>query len=242
MLKILSIDWDYFFPNDEDYDWGHREAPFFIDTIWNFRTNAKAPDGKLMLDVHVPTIPKNFWKKVLRNTPILTIAESHCSIWPMLDNMRMFGPIEVTNLDAHHDCGYKEYPRRIPKTVAIGCGDWGYWGLKTKRISSLRQFYPAWRGERPEGRAAAGNRGGRFGLPEPTSYNAVFLCRSGAWTPPWYDDRLQQFIEDSRLRVDGTLEPRELTLEAARRQQQDANMMNTLEAVNSFEEVAQQKG
>jgi len=236
MLKILSIDWDYFFPNDEVYDWGHREAPFFINTLWNFRTNTKRPDGKMMMDVHTPTVPKNFWKKVLRNTPILTIAESHCSIWTLLDRMRVFGPIEVTNIDAHHDCGYKDgYPRRIPETFAIECGNWGYWGLRTKRISSLRQFYPAWRQQNPEGRVSSSKVPAvHFGLPEPDSYNAVFLCRSGAWTPPWYDDRLQQFIESSKLRVDGTLEPRELTLGMARRQQQaEMGMMSMLKGATA---------
>lgn len=217
-MRILSIDWDYFFPCDEGYDWGHQESPFFIDTLWNFRVGNKTHDGKLILDVHTPTAPENFWPKILTNKPRLIVAESHCEIWNTLDMLRVFGPIEVVNLDAHHDCGYKKYPRKTPDTFSLDCGDWAFWGLRTHRISAFHQHYPAWRKARPEGRPAARPTSVSFELPAADSYNAAFICRSGAWTPPWYDDQLTGLIKASRLKTSRVLAPRGLTLQQAREQ------------------------
>jgi hypothetical protein len=231
-MRILSIDWDYFFPDDTVYDWGHQESPFFINMLWNFRTNTRAPNGKLMLDTHVPTIPKNFWKKVLTNKPGLFVAESHCDIWHMIENLLHDGPVEIVNLDAHHDCGYAKITGKVPDTFSISCGSWGYWGLRTYRISLFFQHYPAWRKDRAEGFPGRRPSSISYDLPEPADYDAVFLCRSGAWTPPWHDDQFQRLIKSSRLEPSRVLAPRELNLRAARQMgQQQENMQQILKGV-----------
>ncbi len=36
-MNILSIDWDYFFPDTSEYDWGHNENSIMLDFIWSTR-------------------------------------------------------------------------------------------------------------------------------------------------------------------------------------------------------------
>jgi len=241
MKRILSIDWDYFFPCDESYDWGHQESPFFINMIWSMRTANKTYDDKLIMDVHRPMIPRGFWDKVLTNQPVLFVAESHCELWPTIDAFCGFhGPVEVVNLDAHHDCGYGKHPEQVPDTFSIECGDWGFWGLKTGRIAKLQQHYPAWRKRRPEGEPEVSSTSVSFELPVAARYDAVFICRSGAWTPPWYDHRLEHLIKSSGLEQTEELAPRGPSLKEAR-QMSAFNLAAMNDAMTAFEMTREKK-
>lgn len=69
MKRLLSVDWDYFFPElsfDPDkwmlYDWGHRDVGnFFLDTLWYNRAA-----GFLMNNLPIPGTSgqeKRFWDR-----------------------------------------------------------------------------------------------------------------------------------------------------------------------------------
>lgn len=137
-MKILSIDWDYFFPDSMPYDWGHSESMFHLEAIWPLRlSSVNILTGQEAFSEYAPTIPRNFWKRVVKNNPAIYLAESHATIAGM-----PMGNAIITNLDAHHDCGYKPNPD-------LDCGNWAdYLG---KKIKEYHLCYPEWRKDDTEG-------------------------------------------------------------------------------------------
>jgi hypothetical protein len=188
-MKILSIDFDYFFPNDCWYDWGHNENySIFFESIWKFRVNdIHLRTRESVLDVFVPTISHDFWS-LITNKPDLYIAESHSSIWPFIAKYK---PATIYSLDAHHDCGYNVLTH-------IDCSNWGVHALISG--SRLHIIYPAWRKEELENAPSQKPTSINYTLPDPQGYDIVFICRSGCWIPTWTDHFFQEFVIDSKLK------------------------------------------
>ena len=183
-LKILSIDWDYFYPDSFPYDWGHKENGFFLEAIWPIRlNNHNIITGKEAFSEYKPTIPKDFWRQVVKDTSTpLYVAESHASILAL-----PFREALITNLDAHHDCGYNSNPK-------VECGNWA---VDKDRIKEYHLCYPTWRKDEGEGTPQREPDSIIIGLPELADYDLVFVCRSGCWTPPWYDTKFKSFLAQS---------------------------------------------
>ena len=78
LANILSIDWDYFFPTTDNYDWGaNEEYTLYLETIWVTRCADKNyVTKKNVLDEYKPKVPKDFWSIVL-NDPSIYVGESH---------------------------------------------------------------------------------------------------------------------------------------------------------------------
>jgi hypothetical protein len=196
--RILSIDWDYFFPSTKGYDWGHSEMrAFFYQIVWQMRLSCRDMyTGERMTSVFKPHVPRNFWSLVTNRPRSVWVADSHVNLWDRLKNVRH---AHVVSLDAHHDCGYEQ-----PKDM-VDCSNWGYWGVLTSRIEKLDLYYPEWRKDDPEGKCQTAKDFGfpntHYGLPEPAAYDEVFVCRSGVWCPPWYDRRFREFVRASRLKI-----------------------------------------
>lgn len=190
-MNILSVDWDYFFPNSFDYDWGHKETPFFLDAIWPFRAGHRNMcTGELATKAMRPRPEfREFWDRVVDGSPAhLVIVESHAD---MLEILRLVGPSRVVNFDAHHDLGYGE-------TEELECGNWALHGVEEGLIEGYELYYPEWRYDSPESVCEDGwlLHGPEFGLPkEPEHFDLIFICRSSAWTPSWSDDDWLEFIE-----------------------------------------------
>jgi hypothetical protein len=187
-MKVLSIDWDWFFPDSAYYDWGHQENKFFLEMIWHSRTSSRNfHTGAYALDEFVPSIPKAFWKLVTKNSTPIYVAESHASIsaLPLKDAI-------VTNLDAHHDCGYYVNPQ-------LECGNWA--DHLHKQIKEYHLYYPKWRNEDDEVKPKRKPDSITMGLPAPDDYDYIFVCRSGCWTPPWYDSRFKSWLKQSGMPV-----------------------------------------
>jgi hypothetical protein len=186
-MKMLSVDWDYFYPSSEWYDWGaYEENPIFFEFIWNTRASAVHTDGTSVIDHMKPTGHLEFWDKVLTGPPIiLCIAESHKDA---LEIMGQFRGVEVHNYDAHHDLGYRKNPK-------YDCGSWAYHGLKRKVFSKYKLIYPEWRKHEDEAKPAWTKKFEITKEITPDEYDIVFICRSGCWTPAWYDHEWLKFVE-----------------------------------------------
>jgi hypothetical protein len=192
-MKILSIDWDYFFPCSDFYDWGaNEENSLFFEFVWSTRCNTRNMiSTKFALDEYKPTIPENFWS-IVKNKPSLYIADSHLFILHVIRAI-MFSHGIIHNLDAHHDYSYEAKDK-------IDCGNWGKYVLNESEIADeLHLHYPKWRQKQKETDEAIPITSVNYKLPEPQDYDAVFLCRSSCWTPPWYDEKFDEFWTSSRL-------------------------------------------
>ena len=140
------------------------------------------------------TPPRDFWGKILfGDFQPLYVSESHSA----MEHILKFFPsgCEVTLLDAHHDCGYGQDSEAT-------CGNWAARSLKSKKVSKLHLYYPEWRRTCPEPSHETHPTSVNYGLPpQPTLYDVVHMCRSGAWTPPWFDSKLRKLIKESKLKV-----------------------------------------
>lgn len=238
MTRILSIDWDYFVEEDPKLDYGHEEVGFFLNHIWSTRRLwAKLDEnGNVVTDangqiVHVvrdlkELLPFRGDLSMITNLPCLGSAngyhlawgESHQAILQMLEGKG--DNLEIVNIDAHHDLGYRgkafDFAVRQPD-----CGSWGEYLIAKNRVASWKQVYPKWRIKFPEGHSETLRRtkkklGDKFTVTTELPAKAVpwrkvdyvFVCRSGCWTPPVYDDRFNWLLQS--LGAESAMEVRKL--------------------------------
>ena len=110
-MILLSIDWDYFFPDLFDFDWGHNEDnPIMFEIIWSARAgNHSITKNKRAIDLRPRPEFKTFWDAFNLDTVYsLTIVESHKDIAHALINVEDFCGSSglkfcVYNFDQHHD-------------------------------------------------------------------------------------------------------------------------------------------
>jgi len=188
---VLTIDFD-FFVQAPFMDLGFREAPFFINDMWEIR-KVGSPDieNAIKISEHDPR-PDAFARRIVENCDIGTvyICESHFNAY---NEFRKIKDLHVINVDAHHDVGYSG-----GRTVDyIDCSNWAH-ALSPKKYTLI---YPKWRRELDEIEWRDDievdfdmdiHYGLEFIDDELTSFPHLLLCRSGAWSPPWLDDEFMK--------------------------------------------------
>ena len=247
-MNLLVVDWDYFFPEEGPssgsphwflYDWGHNEmSSFFYDGIWVGRAAAFERAG-----VPRPMTTgeeRGFWARFnIARTATLFYAESNVAVV----NRKVYGNTRVKNLwlyDAHHDSGYKLTLEQIIKAQNVTCEDWtAYFHLK--HGTRLHMRYPRWRAWALESEPAPVvpiDRQADDGGSPSIRFDRVFVCRSGAWTPPWLDAAFETFIQAApvarRRMLDGDLHP------VAPRKWDEEWVAQDLEAMRKVTEGAKQ--
>jgi hypothetical protein len=212
MTNLLAIDFDAFFPTgeggDEPYlwDWSHIESPLYIDVIWPVRAATFLMEHGDLPDLD-HDLYDGFWDSVaLDDDATLYVAESNAAAAsPAVAEGTRDGT--VVNLDAHHDAGYDgpattdeafDAARRLAEAGTWACENWlVYYQLTAARTVSR---YPAWRHDFAMDREPEPYLPLDRGVWRPdewagTTFGRVFLCRSGAWVPPWLDERLVELID-----------------------------------------------
>jgi hypothetical protein len=207
--NFLVVDWDFFFVNPMHngarqrdiflYDWGHRETPYHVNDIWPSRVHGFLANG---YQLPRATNYEGFWDRFdLADRPPLLVADSN--LYAGLLQPSSIGDIDVEHwnrvdlYDAHHDSGYNikslaEYEKR----GTVSCEDWMLEHFR--RGSDLHVRYPQWFTEAftiERQPVVDVDRQIDDGQPVPTRYDLVFVCRSGAWVPPWCDDQFVEFVE-----------------------------------------------
>lgn len=184
---ILSVDWDYFFPDLLPYDWGHQESAIFYETIWHVRASSRnLMTGERALDVVKPD-PKlldDFWDHVCQHPKKLVITESHANIEQFITENSI-----VYNFDQHHDI---QYDSGLGK---LDCGNWAGRAMKKKLLKKYILVYPPWRQKAKETEPEQFKEIQiLYDVPaDLPKFDIVFLCRSYAWTPTWCDDAWLEF-------------------------------------------------
>jgi len=193
-VSILSVDWDWFFPSTDDFDWGHSEdKTIFFEMIWGFRAGNKSLPGKrIAIDVMRPDRGRleGFWERTVRGFPWgLAICESHKDLYTLISESVQPRGVRITNFDAHHDGGYHRNEHELD------CGNWARKLEEAKLLKEYAVVYPPWRKTQREKRPE-GLKTFRWTLahPKPVRYDFIYICRSGAWTPTWCDREWLEFI------------------------------------------------
>ena len=189
--KLLSVDWDFFFPIPEDdiaalYDWGHNEnIPFMSNGIWEFRASS-------FIRSVIP-LPRtngeenNFWQRfTFQDNTTLYYSDSHCRVF---NQLVLKGIDIIWNFDAHHDAYHSI--KEVEKQGKVTCDNW-----VTAVIMNdikVKNFFPKWKTWDMKGKVSIPyqkDNGKKFH----ESFQKIFICRSGAWTPTWIEDSFWQFI------------------------------------------------
>lgn len=219
--RLLVVDWDYFFPLVEDidpdappvwalYDWGHQEGrDIFYNHLWVGRAASFKRAG---LDLPGTSgAERDFWKRFrLAPDATLTVTDSNAKAYNP-----DYGKLGAVYLyDAHHDAGYKGTMTDIEQRGKVSCEDW-MGGYYLDGVPNLLVRYPPWRTGvftwEPE-TVVPVDRRFDDGLPVGLTFHHVFICRSGAWTPPWIDPSFDTFVAACPVRdrvVDDTVAPRQ---------------------------------
>lgn len=218
-FNVLSVDWDYFLPCIDGYDWGHREdLALMFESIWTFRAYEREmcdyseedpPRAIHKIRVDKPLL-ESFLSSVLtkdrmRNVLKLYVCESHAGIWTLMRSIReqVSGAVfNVWNIDAHHDWNYGHTPQVGEEP---DCGNWACAGKQSGLIHQYHLIYPEWRKEEPEGNfedvaphldsVPYGIGGAIPWAILPNFFAFAFFCRSGVWTPSWEDAHWMRLLE-----------------------------------------------
>lgn len=220
MVKLLVVDWDYFFedkwgsgsPDSNLYDWGHKEASFFIDQAWMPRAVTFLMNG-----LPLPGLTgeqASFWDRVKFNPGAqLYYGDSNArAVTPEVAE----GVTEVLLLDAHHDSGYAQEGdysfKMLQGLVRAGrwhCDNWMVFYYCVGAM--LKLYYPRWKEwafkfEPGSGLGTALRRSFDPGGPI-EGVDRVYVCRSGAWVPPWLDPDFLRFVNTPEVAMRVGLEP-----------------------------------
>lgn len=207
--NLLVVDFDYFFPNPADngedsaeallYRWAHREdsALHLKPLLWQVRAAAFLAAG---LDLPRCVGTETFWERfTFRSTPLLLVADSNLHsgrLVPTSVGLDADAFDQVWLYDAHHDSGYQARSAagwQVGRTNA--CEDWML--VHAAAGAALHVRYPGWRTDafrlEPEPLVDV-DRAFDDGTATPVPFDAVFLCRSGAWVPSWCDDQFAALV------------------------------------------------
>lgn len=207
--NLLVIDWDYFFEEKTQdpkqwflYDWGHSENnALFSGPIWVIRA----------ADFDTSNIPRprmnnewtDWWGRFdIDEDAVLYYGDSN--VLALRDEVRHAAAARTAQVwlyDAHHDSGYNNTRdlEDIAKTLRFTCEDWMV-GYRMIDRAELHVRYPTWKTWAMDGEPeplVPVDRCYDNGLPNDVHFDTVFVCRSGAWTPPWCDHDFEDFITDA---------------------------------------------
>lgn len=232
---LLVVDFDYFFPNPMEagtvdneakglFDWGHVEAPFFINSvIWEVRAGTFQAYGFPLPQVTPPDGGwAAFWDRfTFADDALATFADSNSHAGQITARSGFRGFASIHLFDAHHDSGYhvtsvEEFLDQSQYT----CEDWMLY-QQLKGCHDLTVHYPQWKPNGLKEKVAKGSLTKQVIddlAPLDTVFTDVFICRSGAWVPPWCDQDFLDFIAACPLtatQIDTEVIPREFNTTSA---------------------------
>jgi len=205
--NLLVVDWDYFFPTNERpddenlrpergnwslWDWGHKETEFHINDVWAIRGAMFKRAG---IDLPQTSSKElSFWDRFnfKPNSSTLYFADSNM----FAGTAKFLGYKHVYLFDAHHDCSYRlKKAEEFFDGESFSCEDWMLNHYFSG--SKLHVRYPAWKTyamDEPILGELGVDRQIDDGKDLSPIFDRVFVCRSGAWTPPWIDHKFMTFL------------------------------------------------
>lgn len=207
--NILSIDWDYFmrvsiedrlrlFPDSGS----EMITDIMMNFIWTARYAEAIRHGKDIRKIGVISAyhkVKEFLRCLPKDTTVY-VADSHSYAYALCQS---FGrPINIVNIDFHHDL--------YDNGDTVDCGNWLLQLLREYRVE--KALWVKRKDSEVEGGVACDNVRVTEDIDSvlQIKYDAVFMCRSGAWTPPHLD---KKFMELCSVVPNGSLIVREASIQ-----------------------------
>ena len=200
MSRLLSIDFDYFVPEDPLHDMGHCESLMFLSFVWGTRIG-------LLDKIKTTGDEKTFWSRVnCTQLHSAFVSETHLDAYTVLESFKDID--EVVNVDAHHDC----WPLSGDN---VGCDTWGTAWLNRRRKNKFTWIRPEHEvtglgsiasPAQPRVHSTYGDEMAAHDLLQ-MPFDYLFICRSGCWVPPWLDEQWLRFIKEPGLRLMSLRDP-----------------------------------
>ncbi|NLT95403.1 MAG: arginase [Clostridia bacterium] len=196
---LLSVDWDYFISCKKENLISYIENDRTAVDLWYKRYFQDKARGINIQEYYRLTVDVDkFWskiKKVFRfpEDVKVYVSDSHSlSYFLAQDN----GCDTVFLFDAHADLGYGG-PQSLD--FEVNCANWLGKLLQNKFIKEAYIIYSPFTSEKPENFVFMNNNYnirylGLEDLKTGTEISVVHICRSGAWTPPWLDQKFFKFV------------------------------------------------
>jgi len=198
---LLSIDWDYFIDTEKD-NWGSylENSRSLVDLWYKRYIQAKVRGKDIQKSFHVSSELDIFWNEIKEHFKFnrgikAYVSDSHAlSYYIAKENNCSI----VCLFDSHADLGYGGLPSL---DFEVNCSNWLGKLLKDKLIKEADIIYSPFTAEKPEYFKPINNvynirYYGLNNLNNSMTVSAIHICRSGAWTPPWLDNKFNKFIQD----------------------------------------------
>lgn len=196
--SLLSVDWDYFM-DTQKIGRSYTESKRTIIDLWYKRyLQLKAQGKSLQKSFHLLLNVDRFWEKIspffhFEKEIEVYVSDSHALSYKIAKKKNCK---TVYLFDAHADLGYGGLSSL---NFEVNCANWLGKLLKDKLINEAKIIYSPFTAEKPENFTAINTV---YKVQYPSLYDlkpgikvsAIHICRSGAWTPPWFDPRFVQFI------------------------------------------------
>lgn len=198
---LLSIDWDYFIYTQKE-NWGSfMENRKNVIDLWykryiQSRTSGRDIQKSFKLSLDVDT----FWKKIRKvfkfEKDIKTyVSDSHALSYNIAEDNDCSA---VFLFDAHSDLGYGGLSSL---NFEVNCANWLGKLLKSGQVKAANIIYSPYTTEKPEyfksiNKAYKVRYISLSDLVPEINVGAIHICRSGAWTPPWFDERFVDFVDE----------------------------------------------
>lgn len=200
--RLLSIDWDYFIHTRKNNCGTYLENNRSMIDLWYKRyIQGKARGEDIQEAFHLSHELDEFWDKIRKcfkfvKSMKVYVSDSHALSYKIA---RENNCKAVYLFDAHADLGYGSISSLDSEEV--NCSNWLGKLLKDKQIREANIFYSPYTVEKPEYFKAM-NSIYNIGYCDFNKFekcvtiSAIHICRSGAWAPPWLDDRFNQFVDE----------------------------------------------
>lgn len=209
-LNILSIDWDYFIKADMSTrailfpDCPNEKYPLFLQTIiWLSRYHTPKLEQIGLKDSAIFELQKLF-DDAFFNPVSVMICDSHMHCYSFVSDLQKYlkpKGINLVNIDFHHDL--------YENGSDVDCGNWLY---------RLSQKYPKMEMEwvcDPDSDTSFEHVDDplKLSMTEDIScihnfnWDAVFICRSGMWSPPHLDRYFIELFDPLRTKYNCSFDP-----------------------------------
>jgi hypothetical protein len=201
---LLSIDWDFFI-DTQKVNWGSyaENTKTIIDLWykWYFQSKARGKNIQKIFELSLDV--DKFWEKIKKIFLFEKDLKAYVSDSHVLSYFiaKKNACRVVYLVDAHADLGYGDLSSL---NLEVNCANWLGKLLKNKQIEEANIIYSPFTAEKPEDFKSLNNSynikyPSLKALGEGLKVSAIHICRSGAWTPPWFDQKFRQFINKSGI-------------------------------------------
>ncbi|MBZ2174279.1 hypothetical protein K8M07_03355 [Schnuerera sp. xch1] len=198
---LLSVDWDYFVSTKSENFGSYIENKRTIIDLWYKRYIQSKTYGKDIRDLfHLSSEVNNFWNKIkcfyrFEKDIRVYVSDSHTLSYTIAkdNNCNV-----VYLFDAHADLGYGGLSSL---DFEVNCANWLGKLFKNKEIEEAHIIYSPFTFEEPKYFQLMNNI---YNIDYPEfkdldteiNVSVIHICRSGAWTPPWFDKKFIEFVNE----------------------------------------------